>query len=332
MAYTDPAGNVLQKPTAPAPSPSGSGASSSKPAVGAVAGAGGFAIDSGLSSAESGAQSQTDVLTRAGSVDAKVIRYDFFDWSGGTMPTGRGRTPLLGSERGTQVDTRMPLASQVSTTKKSYTSVTAFDLLKNMSPDQRAKVQHQLYDAGWYKQASARYYSAKDPKQPNYGAKKIDADTATAFNEAIGFAIQTRQSLDDVLGLDDGLRLLDDARKEDAATRQPLVVQLTPEETIRSVARKLWMQEAGRDPTPAEVNRLLASYHGIETSAQQQAYAAGGSGLPGGPGGTVVTPPSPQDYAEEQVGQVAPVEAGAQRMEQGLAALRKLFTGGSDGG
>lgn len=192
-------------------------------------------------------------------------------------------------------------------------------ILQGLGPAELGTVRQQLYAAGLM---PAAYYGKNALPLPQ-GA--LDGDTAQAFYSAAKLAAFTG-NLDTLLSA-----RAPQVRAGGGAgqVRQPLVIELPSETDLHAVLKEAAMPLIGREPTQAEMSDFARRFRDQSAAYQRQAYAAGGAGLPGGPGGTVTKPPSGQAAAEEFLAQRAPAEVGAQRMEGGLGILLKMFSGGA---
>lgn len=163
----------------------------------------------------------------------------------------------------------------------------------DMSPAQRAQVQQQLYDVGLY---DSPYYTGKQTVRKG----QYDIDTIQALTRATALA-EGAGSLDMVLSQRADLSQLAEKRE-----RQPLTVHLTNPEDIKALGNQVAVQVVGRKLTDAELNKLVATRHTQERSAQQTAYAQADAS-----GGTVTDPATSQGALESEIRSMAPVEAGA---------------------
>jgi hypothetical protein len=191
-------------------------------------------------------------------------------------------------------------------------------VLQGMSGEQFTMLQKQLYAIGAY---PASYYGDR-AKRVNFG-KVGDLDTLQAFYAVAPYASRTG-NLDQILAASTDISGLG----AQGPTKQPLVIELPSSDDLHAVLKQAAMPLIGRDPTPQEMADFASRFQKLSADYQRSAYAAGGSGLPGGPGGTVSKPPSGAAAAETFLEERAPVEAGAQRQENALGILVKMFGGG----
>lgn len=191
-------------------------------------------------------------------------------------------------------------------------------ILGSLSAADLDQVRRQLYSSGLMPD---RFYGAR--AQPMPFGQGLDADTAAAFRSAVSLA-QFTGNLDQLLAAKPSLAAIG----AQGPTRQPLVIELPSETDLHAVLKEAAMPLIGRDPTPEEMTAFAKRFREQAATYQRQAYAAGGAGLPGGLGGTVQRPPAASVAAQEFLKREAPVEAGAQKMEQGLGILVKMFAGG----
>lgn len=95
------------------------------------------------------------------------------------------------------------------------------------------------------------------------------------------------------------------ARFGDDSTRAPLTVELTNPTTLRKIIERGARETIGRRLSPEETTALVNAYQAQERSYQESAYASAEEG------GSVVSPPDPLAFAEEEIERRNPVEAGA---------------------
>lgn len=190
--------------------------------------------------------------------------------------------------------------------------------LQKMTGEQFTALQKQLYAIGAY---PASYYGDR-AKPVNFG-KVGDLDTLQAFYAVAPYASRTG-NLDQILSASMDVSTLG----AQGPTKQPLVIELPSSDDLHAVLKAAAMPLIGRDPTPEEMDAFTARFQKLSADYQRSAYAAGGSGLPGGLGGTVTKPPAGSAAAETFLQERAPTEAGAQKEENALGILVKMFSGG----
>lgn len=223
-----------------------------------------------------------------------------------------------------QVPSNLPLTSRVlgglvaTAPAGPYSLDNVGPVLQGLDPTGLDQVRRQLYTSGLMPNS---YYGARATPMP-FG-QPLDGDTAAAFQSAARLAVFTG-NLDQLLSAKANIGGLG----AQGPVKQPLVIELPSAEDLHAVLKESAMPLLGRDPTPQEMAEFTARFQKLSADYQRAAYAAGGSGLPGGPGGTVKKPPSGTAAAEQYLKEKAPVEAGAQREENGLSILTKMFTGG----
>jgi hypothetical protein len=202
----------------------------------------------------------------------------------------------------------------------SYNEFTVGSALQGMTPEQFKALQQQLYNIRAFPDA----FYGRNARDINWG-KVGDLDTLQAFRGVLPYAMMTG-NLDQILGATAPPGALAGAA---GPVKQPLVIELPSREDMDAVLRESAKGLLGRDPTPDQFAAFAADFSSRVANYQRQAYTAGGSGLPGGPGGSVTKPPSGQAAAEEFLRKTAPTEVGAQKMEGGLGILLKMFGGGA---
>ena len=182
-----------------------------------------------------------------------------------------------------------------------------------LDPSQVEAIQHQLYESGAYPNS----YYGKNAKPVPWGQR--DPDTVGILQQMAGLASFTG-NLDQILSAKVDIGALSKTQ------RAPLVIELPAQEDMDRILKDSAMELLGRDPTPDELARYSSKFTSAVSAYQKGQYAAGEGG------GTVTQAPSAQAAAESFLQQASPVEAGAQRIEKGLKALRTLFVGGGGGG
>jgi hypothetical protein len=220
--------------------------------------------------------------------------------------TGIGRRLMSGGLL--SAGERFPAAQPVAET---VDALTFGQRVTKMDRSEIEQLQHQLYDAGAYSDA----YYGKNPKKIPWGEK--DPETMSLLQNMATLAATFTGSLDSLMGAKADLGSIG------ATKRAPLVIELPSQDDMTAVLKDSAMELLGRDPTPDELARYSASFTERVKAYQTQQYAAGEAG------GTVTQAPNAANAAEAMLQQSSPVEAGAQRIEKGLSALRQLFTGGS---
>lgn len=218
--------------------------------------------------------------------------------------------------KGTRLGQQLVNAGLVSPAVPVAESLAAADFgvrIGQLDPSQVEALQHQLYESGAY---PASYYG-KNAKPVPWGQR--DQDTVGLLQQMAGLATFTG-NLDQILGAKVDIGAISKAQ------RAPLVIELPSQDDMTAVLKDSAMTLLGRDPTPDELARYSASFTERVKAYQTGQYAAGEAG------GMVTQAPNAQNAAEAMLQQSSPVEAGAQRIEKGLSALRQLFTGGGGGG
>lgn len=181
--------------------------------------------------------------------------------------------------------------------------------------DQIAELQHKLYAGHFY---SDDYYSGRG-KTPAYGV--ADEDSYSAWKRALIRAARSGQPIGDVLGAAGA------AGVAAGPVAEPLVIQLTSPTDLRAIYEAASIKLTGRKPAEGDVTAFIAEQQATEMTAQQAAYKAGGAGLPGGPGGTVTRPPSPEAAATAEVRQRQPGETGAHDLSRTFDMFLSLLGG-----
>lgn len=104
-----------------------------------------------------------------------------------------------------------------------------------------------------------------------------------------------------------------------AGQRAPLVNRVPDQTTIRNVVRDTALTLTGMRLAPEQEENIVAAYRSYVSGLNQQEYALGQTG---GPGGVTNTPMAVEDFAEGQLEAINP--EGVQR-ERGLDFMDKLL-------
>lgn len=187
-----------------------------------------------------------------------------------------------------------------------------------LSPTELADLQKKLYDAGYYPDS---YYGGN--KKPTFGNGDPDDPGYAAYKSAVEDAALHKATVSGTIGARAGTG----KNKVGAgAVKQGEIVQLTPEVDIKTMVDKAMPDEIGRRLTPAELAGVVAAYHAAEKAYYDRQYAASGSGLPGGPGGTFDKPPDLSSIAQQEAEKNHPAEYQAQQelgyVDQAIALIR----------
>lgn len=173
-------------------------------------------------------------------------------------------------------------------------------------------LQDQLEAAGLLKRDASGH--------PTYGRGIVgDEATAQAYDTLLGRSVATGQTIDESLANATGS--MSQYGTQTGPAKQGLVVQLTNPADIKKAVKDAASSDLGRGLTDKEASEFTTLYQALERNYQQQTYTAQGSGLPGGPGGTTVAPPSASAFADEQIQQRYPGEYGAHK----IAAVGQEF-------
>lgn len=215
-------------------------------------------------------------------------------------------------------------------------AVDFFTDLSNMGPDELTALQHKMYDAGLY---PASVYSKSGNTKVHFG--QLDDATIVAAKEMLSQSIRSNGKLTpaDVLkqGMEQGY-----GQQQQAATKKPLIIELTPAESLLPVADATARKVLGRKLTDAELRHFVDSFHSLQADAQRSKYAAGynpqtgepyvdAEGNPTGSGGTVTAAPTSEEYALSQLSQEHPEEVknveSSERIAAAAPAINSLFGG-----
>jgi hypothetical protein len=188
--------------------------------------------------------------------------------------------------------------------------------------DQVAELQSKLLSGGFYDDS---YYTASG-KTPQFGV--ADDDSYAAYRRAITRAARSGKAVPEIL--DEAIK---SGAGEKAQTRQPLVVQLTSPTDLRKIYQAAAVALTGsRDMDEARVAKFVSDQQAAERQAQEALYTAGGSGLPGGPGGTVTQPPDPTAAAQELIRAEQPTATGGHDIAGTFKLFQQIIAGMGGGG
>lgn len=187
----------------------------------------------------------------------------------------------------------------------------------HMTGYQLATIQSQLYRAGFY---SGNF-------TPTYG--KVRTEDISAFRSmlvGVGMNPQAQpigqylsQSADQ--GDNAGVNLTKHA---------PLVIKLTNPDTLRATIQNVADQLYGGHLPDDEVQKMITTYQGMESSSQTAQYNAGDPNLTGvvtgGLGGTITQAPSPSAYAQSQIEQNHPDQVNHVKFKDTFSKVLDAFT------
>ena len=183
---------------------------------------------------------------------------------------------------------------------------------QSWSPERIADIQAQLVDAGLL-----------DPD--DYQRGFWDQESAQAYRQLLGYS--------NVSGLDSHqtLQRIGEVKSKFGSTgdkakvRQPFISELTDPVALSDLLDEVAVRRMGRGLSPEEKARFSDSFRGLQESSQRQAYEMSGSGLPGGPGGSV-TQPNAQARAEEFVTSSRPDDVAAYQYLQAFKSFENLLS------
>ena len=183
---------------------------------------------------------------------------------------------------------------------------------KSWSPERIADIQAQLVDAGLL-----------DPD--DYQRGFWDQESATAYRQLLGYS--------NVSGLDSHqtLQRIGEVKSkygttaDKGAKRQPFISELADPTELSSLLDDISVRRMGRGLTPEEKARFSDSFRGLQESEQRKYYEASGSGLPGGPGGSV-TMPDAGSRAEEFVTSTRPDDVASYQYLQAFKSFENLIS------
>lgn len=162
-----------------------------------------------------------------------------------------------------------------------------------------------------------------DEYRPGFWDPKSQAAYRTVLEFANGAGITDPQ---------EAIRRISEAGPEvlagSSAKRTPLVSRLTNPLDVAAIANDIAKKRTGQRFSDDQLAKFQAAYRQAELAQQQAIYKAGGSGMPGGPGGTIVDPPDLQRMAEAEAVKDNPFAA----REMDLLNLNDAFMSALKGG
>lgn len=184
---------------------------------------------------------------------------------------------------------------------------------KSWAPERIADIQAQLVDAGLL-----------DPD--DYQRGFWDQESATAYRQLLGYS--------NVSGLDSHqtLQRIGEVKAKFGSTadkagkvRQPFISELADPVELSDLLDDVAVRRMGRGLSPEEKARFSDSFRGLQESEQRKYYEASGSGLPGGPGGSV-TMPDAGARAQEFVTSTRPDDVAAYQYLQAFKSFENLLS------
>lgn len=183
---------------------------------------------------------------------------------------------------------------------------------QSWDPVRVADMQAQLVDAGLL-----------DPDK--YERGWWDEESARAYRQLLGYAnvsgLDSHQTLQRIGEVKSRFGTTGDKAK----VRQPFISELTDPVALSDLLDEVSVRRMGRGLSLEEKERFSTSFRGLQESSQRQAYEASGSGLPGGPGGSV-TAPNPQARAEAFVTETRPDDVAAYQYLQAFKSFENLLS------
>lgn len=183
---------------------------------------------------------------------------------------------------------------------------------KSWDPPRIADMQAQLVDAGLL-----------DPD--DYQRGFWDQESAQAYRQLLGYS--------NVSGLDSHqtLQRIGEVKSkfgstaEKAKVRQPFISELADPAELSDLLDDVAVRRMGRGLSPEEKERFSTSFRGLQESEQRKYYEASGSGLPGGPGGSV-TMPDAGARANQFVTESRPDDVAAYQYLQAFKSFENLLS------
>lgn len=192
-----------------------------------------------------------------------------------------------------------------------------------LNPTELIALQKQLYDAGYYPDS---FYGGN--KKPTFGNGDPDDPGYAAYVRAVKDASLHKATVAGTIGARAGSGAAK-AADGSGAVKQGEIVTLTSPDDIKTIAEKTIPDLIGRKLNDAELAGLIGVFHAAEKAYYDKQYAASGSGLPGGPGGTVGAAPSLSSFAEQQAQKLHPEEYQRQQELNGIDTVMGAIRRGS---
>ena len=183
---------------------------------------------------------------------------------------------------------------------------------KSWSPERIADIQAQLVDAGLL-----------DPD--DYQRGFWDQESASAYRQLLGYSNVSGLDSHQTLQRIGEVKAKYGTTADKGAKRQPFISELADPTELSSLLDDISVRRMGRGLTPEEKARFSDSFRGLQESEQRKYYEASGSGLPGGPGGSV-TMPDAGSRAEEFVTSTRPDDVASYQYLQAFKSFENLIS------
>lgn len=191
-----------------------------------------------------------------------------------------------------------------------------------LEPDELRRFQEDAFAAGLYPNTVK---SKADLPLGDYDEETFQIWSKLAQRSAMMLQADKRKSLWDVLA---------DAKKNAPATspspvRDPLVIRLTHPDDLQAILGAVASSVTGGKSSLSDeqARQFVVDVHNAERAAQRGVYEAGGSGLPGGPGGEVVDVPNAAEQARKRVQAANPQDAQAYSYIESFNRFKDLLQG-----
>lgn len=183
---------------------------------------------------------------------------------------------------------------------------------QSWSPERIADIQAQLVDAGLL-----------DPD--DYQRGFWDQESATAYRQLLGYSNVSGLDSHQTLQRIGEVKAKFGSTADKGAKRQPFISELADPTELNDLLDDVAVRRMGRGLTPEEKARFSDSFRGVQESEQRKYYEASGSGLPGGPGGSV-TMPDARSRANEFVTSTRPDDVAAYQYLQAFKSFENLLS------
>lgn len=183
---------------------------------------------------------------------------------------------------------------------------------QSWSPERIADIQAQLVDAGLL-----------DPD--DYQRGFWDQESATAYRQLLGYSNVSGLDSHQTLQRIGEVKAKFGSTADKGAKREPFITGLSDPVALSNLLDDVAVRRMGRGLSPEEKAQFSNSYRGLEEAEARKRYEAGGSGLPGGSGGTY-TQLDPSSRAEEYVTSTRPDDVAAYQYLQAFKSFENLLS------
>jgi hypothetical protein len=152
-----------------------------------------------------------------------------------------------------------------------------------------------------------------------------DQESATAYRQLLGYSNVSGLDSHSTLQRIGEVKAKYGSTADKGAKRQPFISELADPVELSSLLDDVAVRRMGRGLTPEEKARFSDSFRGLQETEQRKYYEASGSGLPGGPGGSV-TMPDASSRAEQFVTETRPDDVSSYQYLQAFKSFENLLS------